>query len=225
MQKTRKSDMDDHLATSHGIGSSRLCNFCGKNMKTKKGVKEHENKVHRKIYKHRSSEKPCKSGTQSVQLYKTHRVRHHGEEKERSFRCKECKKCIDGKNLLNKHIKRKLCKVEKNFKCVFHNPSRWFKTAEGRDRHNKMYHTGDIEKHQCARGKKVWFQDKHDEPLNVAQVIDLLARAKRLRLARESKLKEKGKEAASSRCRIGVSQSAPDKSHQTSQAYYSTTLP
>ena len=85
MQKTRKSDMDDHLATSHGIGCPRLCSFCGKNMKTKKCVKEHENKVQRKMYKHKCPKKTHKFGTQSIQLYKTHRVRHHGEERERSF--------------------------------------------------------------------------------------------------------------------------------------------
>ena len=109
MQNTRKSEMNDHLATSHGIGSPRLCSFCDKNMKTKKGSKEHENKVHRKIYKHRCPEKACKFETQSIQLYKTHSVRHHGAEKERTFRCKKCKKCFDSENLLNKHIERNVC--------------------------------------------------------------------------------------------------------------------
>ena len=82
MKKTRKSEMDDHLATSHGIGSQWLCSFCGKNMKTKKGIKEHQNNVHRKSYKNNCPEKSCKFGTQSIYFYKTHRVRHHSEEKE-----------------------------------------------------------------------------------------------------------------------------------------------
>ena len=170
-----------------------------KNRKTKKGVKEHENKVHRNINQLRCPEKTCKFGTQSIQLYKTHRVRHHSEERERSFRCKKCKKCFDGKNLLNKHIKSRLCTVEKNFECVLHKPSRWFKTAEGRDRHYKVYHTGYTEKLQCVRCKE-WYGSKTSlmNHQKWHRSIDLLARAKRLRLARESKLKEKDKETASS---------------------------
>ena len=105
MQKTRKSDMDGHLATSHGIGSPRLWSFCGKYVKTKKGVKEHENKVHRKIYKHRCPEKTCKFGTQSIQLYKTHRIRHHGEEKKRSFRCKSVRNALVVKICLTSTLK------------------------------------------------------------------------------------------------------------------------
>ena len=67
-------------------------------------------------------------------IHTTHIVRHHGEENERSFRCKKCKKCIGGENLLNKHIKRELLQGGKNIECVVHKPPRWFKTAEGRDR-------------------------------------------------------------------------------------------
>ena len=86
------------------------------------------------------------------------------------------------------------------------------KTAEGRYRYYKVYCTGDIEKLQCTRCKE-WYGFKtilmnHQK---WHRSIDLLASAKRLRLARESKLKDKGKEAASSVSRIGVSQSAPAK--------------
>ena len=98
----------------------------------------------------------------------------------------------------------------KNFECVLHKSSRWFKTAEGRDRHYKVYHTGDIEKLQYARCEE-WYGSKTMEMNHQKwhRSVDLLDRTKRLRLARQSKLKEKGKEAASSGSRIGVSQSAP----------------
>ena len=36
VQKTRKSDMDDHLSVEHKIGTPRKCNICGKLLKSQK---------------------------------------------------------------------------------------------------------------------------------------------------------------------------------------------
>ena len=65
-ERVRKSNMDDHLATFHGEGTPRTCNICGKNLKTKEGLKEHKKKVHEKVYKHKCHEPECTFGIQSM---------------------------------------------------------------------------------------------------------------------------------------------------------------
>ena len=179
-------------------------------MKTKKGLKEHMKKVHEKVFKHNCPEEDCNFGTQSLQLYKTHRVRHHGEEKEKSYRCRRCKKAFDGENLLKKHLKRKMCRVQKSLPCTLHKPHRYFKTAAGLDRHNKVYHTGDIEKLQCSMCNE-WYGSKaamiNHKRWHIS--LEILARAKRTRLAKEKSLKERGQAAAKAPSRVGVSYSTP----------------
>ena len=77
--KTRKSDLEDHLSDAHHIGSLRVCNICKKKFKSKKGLKQHEKEQHEGKFKHSCEEDDCNLGTDSKQLFQTHKVRFHDE--------------------------------------------------------------------------------------------------------------------------------------------------
>ena len=81
----------------------------GKSLKYKKGLKQHEKKQHEGKFKH-SCEDHCNFGTDSKQLFQTHRVRFHDESPPKKYQCKKCTKIFDAQSLLTKHLKRAIVK-------------------------------------------------------------------------------------------------------------------
>ena len=208
--KTRKSDLDDQLSVEHQIGSPRKCPFCNKHFPSKRIFKQHQRTQH--IGRYKCDQSGCEFGTDTKGLLTTHKVRHHQQQKARRFRCKTCRKEFDGHNVLMKHIKRNMCHVLKNLSCNQCRVTRWFKTPEGRERHVKVYHSEDIPKLKCARcGNNYGSMSPMINHMAWHKSLDILARAKRNRLAKEAALKQKGQQDAECGQRVGVSQSAPAK--------------
>ena len=183
-----------------------------KKFKYKKELKQHEKNQHEGKFKHNCEEDDCSYGTDSKQLFQTHRVRSHDESPPKKYQCKKCKKIFDGQNLLTKHLKRGMCNVLKNYECTQCKVRNWFKTPEGLAKHKQVYHTGDIPKMKCNRCSK----GLESKPAIINHQIfysglEILARAKRLTRQKDDQLRKRREQAAASRSRIVVSQSAPAK--------------
>ena len=85
-EKTKKSNLDDHLAKEHQIGTPRKCRFSGKVLAPKRGLKDHEQKQHgQKLKNHKCP--LCPFSTDGKELLDTHMVKHHNYPQEERY-CK-----------------------------------------------------------------------------------------------------------------------------------------
>ena len=67
--------MDEHLASKHEIGSSRVCPTCNHNFSTKRAMKQHIRGQHKGDFKHKCDIEGCKfKGTDSKDVYNVHKV-------------------------------------------------------------------------------------------------------------------------------------------------------
>ena len=98
-----------------------------------------------------------------------------------------------------------MCKVENTYPYNLHKLPGWFKTtAVHPERHIKVYPAGDIEKLQCAKCKNWYRSNSMINHQRWHRSLQILARSKRQRLAKEANLSKKGQEAALTGSKIGV---------------------
>ena len=140
-EKTKKSDLDDHLAKEHQIGTPRKCRFCGKMLATKRGLKDNEQKQHGQKLKNDKCPL-CPFSTDGKELLDIHMVRHHNYPRMKYFACPRFDEKFDATNLVKKHMKKGMCQVMKNSECDQCDPVRRFKTRTGLEMYLKVYHMG-----------------------------------------------------------------------------------
>ena len=105
------------------------------------------------------------------------------------YRCDLYQKLFQGDNLLKRHKKAGMCQVSKKFECNQCSPPRWFKLRERMIIHIKKYHTNELDRLTCAKCNKL-FGDKSalSNHMVLHRRAEVLARARRLRQARDKKI-------------------------------------
>ena len=143
-------------------------------------------------------------------LLKTHMVTKHGEEQEEEYRCNLCHKLFQGDNLLKRHLRAAMCTVVKDFDCQQCKPPKWFKVRNSLVEHVKKYHTQELPILTCNECKKVFgTKGALSNHLILHRGAAVLAKAKKLRMARDAKIAQ-GK-VPPKRRRGRPSKSAPPK--------------
>ena len=120
LEKTKTSDLLDHLSVKHKLGSPIVCKECKKNFTTKRSLKQHMRTQHQGNFKYNCEQHNWHSDNKAV--YENHMVTKHGAAKEglvSDYKCKKCEKDFTGKHLLANHIHRGTCNLPKNFSAHF----------------------------------------------------------------------------------------------------------
>ena len=97
LEKTKRSDLLDHLAVKHKLGSPIVCNECKKNFTTKRSLKQHMRTQHQVNFKYTYEQHNWHSDNKAA--YEIHMVTKHGAAKEgpvSDYKCKKCQKVLTG---------------------------------------------------------------------------------------------------------------------------------
>ena len=107
-----------NLASKHEIGRPKVCSTCNCNFSTKRAIKQHIRGQYKGDFKYKCDIEGCKfKGTDSKDAYNVHKVNAHKRKAKKTFTCTKCQKVFPGKGDLQKHTKRGLCQIPKNFEC------------------------------------------------------------------------------------------------------------
>ena len=127
LEKTKTSDLLDHLSVKHQLGSPIVCKECKKNFTTKRSLKQHMRTQHQGNFKYNCEEHNWHSDNKAV--YENHMVTKHAAAKEGpviDYKCQKCQNVFTGKHLLSNHLHRGTCNLPKKIPCTLCN--RYFKT-------------------------------------------------------------------------------------------------
>ena len=122
LEKTKTSDLLDHLSVKHQLGSPIVCKECKKNFTTKGSLKQHMRTQHQGNFKYNCEEHNWHSDNKAV--YENHMVTKHAAAKEgpvSDYKCQKCQKVFTGKHLLSNHLHRGTCNLPKKIPCTLYN--------------------------------------------------------------------------------------------------------
>ena len=158
----------------------------GRSFKFGKNLKAHIKTKHEGVYQYNCNQ--CDYSTDSKGYYKTHNVKHHGEQ----YICNDCGKTFDSQPLLKRHQRHGMCTTFKNFICQICVPTRAFKSHISLIIHIKRFHTGQIPLVLCPKCKKEFASEESLRDHNIIHLgLELLKKAKRSKLRMEQNLAAK----------------------------------
>lgn len=174
--KTRHSDLLDHLAVQHQIGSPRLCATCNKTFSSKRSLKQHKRNQHDKVYRFACDR--CSYETDYQKYLDSHTVKYHEAQSAQIYKCDLCKKIFDGEHLLKRHKRHNMCQVKKKYPCT--NCTIRFKLRSALEIHIKTYHTGEIDMLKCPKcDKELGTKAGMKSHLNWHRTVRALERARK----------------------------------------------
>ena len=208
-EKTKKSDLEYHLAFKHNIGEQQRCHLgdCnGKLFSAPNNLKLHQRNMHKGEYNY--SCEVCSYKTNSKGNFDGHMKKHRGDPKEHV--CSKCQKHFYSAQSLARHIKRDTCTLTKNFECTQCKPSSWFLKKESLETHIKQSHTGEIKKYKCSIPN---CQQECVTKGSLKTHMDWHVKIKALEVRREEELRKRkqGAEKLKIKKRKKISKSAPAK--------------
>ena len=134
----------------------------------------------------------CDYSTHSKDYYKTHNVKHHGEQPDKEYICNDCDKTFDCQLLLKRHQRHGMCTTLKNFICQIGVPTKGCKSHLSLVIHIKRFHTGEIPLVPCPKCKKAFASEESLKAHNIIHLgLELLKKAKSSRLRMEQNLAAK----------------------------------